>query len=78
MVIIIAMFSNIVHITPVFGSPFKSDFHGTIHDMVLQTAYKTIGTLVWSYGNYVFPIHFVDYVVKQTNNVHFKKKLFVI
>jgi hypothetical protein len=24
------MFSNIVYITPVFGTPLKSDFHGTI------------------------------------------------
>jgi hypothetical protein len=37
-VIIIEMFSNIVHITPVFGLPLKSDFHGTIPDMALQTA----------------------------------------
>ena len=37
-VIIIAMFSTIVHITPVFGSPLKSDFHGTIPAMALQTA----------------------------------------
>jgi hypothetical protein len=42
------MFSNIVYRTPVFGSPLKSDFHGTIQDMVLQTAVKTVGTLVWS------------------------------
>jgi hypothetical protein len=31
-VILIAMFSNIVHITPVVGTPLKSDFHGTIPD----------------------------------------------
>jgi hypothetical protein len=42
------MFSIIVHRTHVFGTPLKSDFHGTIPDMVLQTAYKTVWTLVWS------------------------------
>ena len=42
------MFSNIVYRTPVFGSPLKSDFHDTMPDMVLQTAVKTVGTLVWS------------------------------
>ena len=42
------MFSNIVYRTPVCGTPLKSAFHGTLPAMVLQTAVKTVGRLVWS------------------------------